>query len=126
MFKMVDKKKIEEVLAKMMDDITSLEGIIAAKTDGTVIVGQTIMDTDQAGLQAITTGMLKAAKEAVSVCNIAKKGKIQEMLITSEKGFLLLAGAGDLVLIAIGGEDAKSQLALIRKSLKIELSKLIG
>lgn len=122
---MVDREHVEAVLAKMMDEIPTLEGLIAAKTDGTIIVGQTITDLDQSGLQAITNGMLSSAKNAVSVCNVARKGKIQELLITSEKGFIMLVGAGDLVLIAIGGEDTKAHLALIRKSLISELSKLI-
>ena len=43
---MVDKKIFEQKMAELMDVVPECEGLIAADTNGKVLVGQTLLDMD--------------------------------------------------------------------------------
>ena len=50
---MVDKKLLEQKLAELMDIVPECEGLIAADSNGKVLVGQTITELDAFAHQSI-------------------------------------------------------------------------
>lgn len=111
---MVDKAKIEAALAKLMDDVEQIEGLIAADSDGKVIVGQTITEMNH---EKIAKDCIAIIKSSDVLGKEIDKGKLQDITLTLEDGYAVLVGSDALNLIGLAGKDALTSLALIRRNL---------
>ena len=112
---MVDKKVLEQKLAKLMDEISEIEMLIALDNKGTVLVGQTITEMDKT---AIAKTALDTFLKARVLGKSTAKGGVQAMTITMEKGSGCIVGNDALIIVSIQGTDAMNSIALILRSIK--------
>ncbi|MFX1304794.1 MAG: roadblock/LC7 domain-containing protein [Promethearchaeota archaeon] len=117
---MVDKKVLEQKLAELMDIVPECEGLIAADTNGKVMIGQTITEMDHGKIAKACAAIIKDSN------NLGKdigKGGLKTTTIELENGFAVLVGSEKNVLIALAGLDGRSSLALLKRNL-ISISSL--
>ncbi|MHA1506659.1 MAG: hypothetical protein ACTSR0_05700 [Candidatus Asgardarchaeia archaeon] len=118
-------ESIESLLSDIMESHPLIEGLIASNSKGEILSGQTIIDIDFDGMTTIAKSVLQIAKSALRMSNICKKGKIRDFVVTCEKGYFVVVGMEDVILIAITGLDAKSEIGLIRKTMISRLSEVV-
>ncbi|MHA1596913.1 MAG: hypothetical protein ACTSYT_00640 [Candidatus Asgardarchaeia archaeon] len=118
-------ESIEGLLSDIMESHPLIEGLIASNSKGEILSSQTIIDIDFDGMTTIAKSVLQIAKNALKVSNVCKKGKIRDFIVACEKGYFIVVGMEDVVLIAIAGLDAKSEIGLIRKTMINKLSEVI-
>lgn len=111
---MVDKKKLEQSLASLMDAVEECEGLIAADNNGNVIIGQTLTEMNH---DKIAKECIRIMVDSDKVGQSTAKGKLQDITLTLEDGFLILVGSENINLIALAGIDALPSLALLRRNL---------
>ena len=122
---MVDKTKVEKILAQVMDEVPSIEGLIAAKTNGEILAGQIITSVSKEVQEGFIKSLLSGAKHLASAIKVVDKGELQDFLINTKKGSILLVGAADLVITAIVGVDGRANIALIKKTLTSVLKQIV-
>ncbi|MFX1409062.1 MAG: roadblock/LC7 domain-containing protein [Promethearchaeota archaeon] len=117
----MDKKELEKKLAELMDIVPECEGLIAAESNGKVLVGQTITEMDHGKIAKTCATIIKDSN------NLGKdtgKGSLKTTTIELENGFAVLVGDSDKnVLIALAGLDGKASLGLLKRNL-ISISNL--
>ncbi|MFW9949502.1 MAG: roadblock/LC7 domain-containing protein [Candidatus Thorarchaeota archaeon] len=116
---MVDKKVLEQKMAELMDVVPECEGLIAADTNGKVIIGQTLLEMDH---DPIAKSCATIMKETNNFGKDIGKGSLQATTIELEKGYAVLVGSDTTILIALAGLDGKSSLSLLKRHL-IAISK---
>jgi predicted regulator of Ras-like GTPase activity (Roadblock/LC7/MglB family) len=116
---MVDKEKIEQGLATIMDQIPEVEGLIAADYDGNVLTGQTLTQMDHS---KIVKSMLEVLEASKGLSTQIEKGDVSEIRVSSDEGFTLIIVGKDVLFVAITGTDAASSLGLIVRNLTVALS----
>ncbi len=110
----MSKDEVERSLAKIMDEIPAIEGIVATDLKGNIITGKTIVEMD---LDKIVQNLVKIAEASGGLTTI-EKGNVQEVDITFDDGFALILCSGDKIIMAFAGQDAKSDRVLISMNLK--------
>jgi len=110
----MDKKVIEKKLAELMDIVPECEGLIAADTNGKVLVGQTIIEMDHNLIAKACTNIIK---ESNALGKNISKGKLKTTTIELDEGFAVLVGSEALILIALAGLDGRSSLSLLKRNL---------
>jgi len=118
MIEMVEKEKVEQALAQIMDQIPEVEGLIAADYNGNVLIGQTLTEMNHKKLIEETLSVINASKK---LSKEIEKGGIKEIRLSSEEGFTLIILGKDLVFCAITGTDAAPSLGLIVRNLTVVL-----
>jgi predicted regulator of Ras-like GTPase activity (Roadblock/LC7/MglB family) len=120
----VDKSKIEQVVADTMASNADIEGIIVCDAKGKVVFGHTlaggIKHADVAKL------VVQIAGSSSQLTTAADKGGLKEVSIASEKGFVIILGDVKLVLAGIAGEGARESMGLLRMALKRALLAIVG
>jgi predicted regulator of Ras-like GTPase activity (Roadblock/LC7/MglB family) len=117
---MASKDQLEKKLAELMDIVPECEGLIAADSDGKVIIGQTITDMDH---KSIAKACLAIINDSNSLGKNIGKGTLKVTTIELENGFAVLVGSDKTILIALAGLDGKASLSLLKRNL-ISISKL--
>ncbi|MFW9824095.1 MAG: roadblock/LC7 domain-containing protein [Candidatus Thorarchaeota archaeon] len=117
---MVDKKVLEQKLAELMDIVPECEGLIAADSNGKVIIGQTITEMDH---EKIAKACVAIIKDSNTLGKDTGKGGLKTTTIELEDGFAVLVGSEKSTLIALAGSDGRSSLALLKRNL-ISISNL--
>jgi len=117
---MVDKKVLEQKLAELMDIVPECEGLIAADSNGKVIIGQTITDMDHSKIAKACVAIIK---DSNTLGKDTDKGSLKTTTIELERGFAVLVGSEKNTLIALAGSDGRSSLALLKRNL-ISISNL--
>ncbi|UCD01646.1 MAG: roadblock/LC7 domain-containing protein [Promethearchaeota archaeon] len=117
---MVDKKVLEQKLAELMDIVPECEGLIAADSNGKVMIGQTITEMDHGKIAKACATIIK---DSNALGKDTGKGGLKTTTIELEKGFAVLVGSEKSVLIALAGLDGRSSLALLKRNL-ISISNL--
>ena len=110
----MDKKELEKKLAELMDIVPECEGLIAADMNGKVIIGQTITDMNHGTIAKACSTIVRDSN------NLGKdigKGNLKTTTIELEKGFAVLVGSDQTVLIALAGLDGKASLSLLKRNL---------
>jgi predicted regulator of Ras-like GTPase activity (Roadblock/LC7/MglB family) len=110
----MDKKLIEQKLAELMDIVPECEGLIAADSNGKVIIGQTITEMNH---NAIAKACANIIKDSNTLGKDIGKGKLKTTTIELDSGFAILVGSDALVLIGLAGLDGKASLSLLRRNL---------
>jgi predicted regulator of Ras-like GTPase activity (Roadblock/LC7/MglB family) len=120
----VDKEKIEKVVADTMASNADIEGIIVCDAKGKVVFGHTlaggIKHADVAKL------VVQIAANSSKLTASTDKGGLKEVSIASEKGFVIILGDVKVVLAAIAGEAARESMGLLRMALKRALLSIVG
>ncbi len=117
----MNKKELEKKLAELMDIVPECEGLIAADSQGKVIVGQTITEMDHGKIAKACAAIIKDSNK---LGNDIGKGGLKTTTIELENGFAVLVGGSDKnVLIALAGLDGKASLGLLKRNL-ISISNL--
>jgi len=120
---MVDKAKIESVVAQTMAANADIQGIVVCDDKGKVLFGHTvtagIKHTDVASLIA------KISANSSQLVSAVDKGSLKEISIASDKGYVIVLGDVQLVLAAIAGEGAKESMGLLRIALKRALMSMV-
>ncbi|TXT60107.1 MAG: Roadblock/LC7 domain protein [Promethearchaeota archaeon] len=116
----MSKETIEPKLAQLMDLVPECEGLIAADTDGNVIVGQTLTEMDHG---SIAKACAKILSDSNTLGNDIGKGTVKNTTIELEGGYAVLAGSEKLLLIALAGVDGRASLGLLKRNL-ISISNL--
>ncbi|HEC40688.1 MAG TPA: hypothetical protein ENI29_20770 [bacterium] len=117
---MVEKKILEQKLAELMDIVPECEGLIAADSEGKVIIGQTLTDMDHGKIAKACATIIK---DSNTLGKDIGKGGLKTTTIELESGFAVLIGTKENVLIALAGSDGRSSLALLKRNL-ISISNL--
>ncbi|MHA1917276.1 MAG: hypothetical protein ACTSUV_03060 [Candidatus Ranarchaeia archaeon] len=110
-----NRDRVEKALSKFMDSVPELEGILAFDPAANVVSGQMLVEINQAKL---ASDVLKLAKNAASISQTLGKGKIVEMVVRSQEGYIVVVGQSGIIICAFTGLDAKRQLALITRELE--------
>ncbi|MHA2008419.1 MAG: roadblock/LC7 domain-containing protein [Promethearchaeota archaeon] len=117
---MVDKKVLESKMAELMDIVPECEGLIAADSNGKVIIGQTITEMDHGKIAKACSTIIK---DSNTLGKDIGKGGLKTTTIELENGFAVLVGSEKSVLIGLAGMDGRSSLALLKRNL-ISISNL--
>ncbi|MFX1238641.1 MAG: roadblock/LC7 domain-containing protein [Promethearchaeota archaeon] len=110
----MDKKAIEKKLAELMDAVPECEGLIAAHTDGKVIVGQTLTEMDHGSIAIACSSIIK---DANTLGVKTGKGALKDTTIELESGFAVIVSSASVVLIALAGTDGRPSLGLLKRNL---------
>ncbi|MHA1934312.1 MAG: hypothetical protein ACW97A_03430 [Candidatus Thorarchaeota archaeon] len=121
---MVDKAKVEKIVAETMASNADIQGIILSDAKGKVLFGHTlsggVQHSDVAGLA------VKIAANSSQLSAGLDKGGLKEVSIASEQGFVIILGDVKVVLAAFVGEEARESMGLVRMALKRALLSIVG
>ncbi len=121
---MVDKAKIEKVVAETMAANVDIQGIIVCDAKANVMFAHTITaDVDHSEIADLA---VKIAANSALLSTKLDKGQLNEISIASEKGFILILGDVKLVLAGIAGEGARESLGLLHIALKRALRAMVS
>ncbi|MEM2142850.1 MAG: hypothetical protein QXS20_05990 [Candidatus Thorarchaeota archaeon] len=121
---MVDKSKIERIIADTMAANTDIQGIIACDSNGRVIFGHTI--TADIKHTSVAENAVKISTSAAQLVAGVDKGGLKEISIAADKGLVIILGDVNIILIAIAGETARESLGLLRIALKRALVSMVS
>lgn len=111
----MNKKEITEKLAKLMDDIPEIEGLIALDPKGKLIVGQTLTKMD---LDVIAKATQQAFSKSGALGSTISKGNVQSILLTFDEGSSCIVGNDELIIASLQGNDASTSVSLILRTMK--------
>lgn len=121
---MVDKAKIEKVVADTMAANVDIQGIIVCDAKANVMFAHTITaDVDHSEIADLA---VKITANSALLSTKLDKGQLSEISIASEKGFILILGDVKLVLAGIAGEGARESLGLLHIALKRALRAMVS
>ena len=106
------KEEVEPQLQQVMDAVPVCEGLLFAKTNGEVLVGQTITEMDHKAIAKSIGQMVNSKHDSVN------KGALVDLTIGLEKGYLVAVVKDDEQLIGLLGEDGKTSVGLLLRQLK--------
>lgn len=121
---MVDKAKIEQVVAETMAANADIQGIIVCDAKSKILFSHTI--TGDVKHSDVAKLAVKIAADSAQLASSVDKGGLNEVSIASEKGFVIILGDEKLVLAGIAGEAARESLGLLRIALKRALRLIIA
>jgi predicted regulator of Ras-like GTPase activity (Roadblock/LC7/MglB family) len=121
---MVDKAKIEKIVADTMAANADIEGVVVCDTKAKVIFGHTVM----AGVKhsEVADLAVKIATNSSGLAGKLDKGGLNEVSIASEKGFIVVLGDVKMVLAGIAGQGARESLGLLRMALRRALRAMVA
>jgi hypothetical protein len=105
-------------LSSVMDAVPVAEGLILCDPTGKVLIGQTLTEMNHTEIAKKTLQLLKTEIPALG------KGKIIDLTIGLDTGFLIAVANDEGILIGILGEDGKSSVGLLTRQLKNIMSSL--
>ncbi|MHA1246147.1 MAG: roadblock/LC7 domain-containing protein [Candidatus Thorarchaeota archaeon] len=121
---MVDKAKIEKIVADVMAANADIQGIVVCDAKGNVIFGHTITgDVKHAEVAKLA---VKIAANSAQLVSGLDQGGLKEVTIASEKGLVVILGDVELVLAGIAGETAREAMGLIRIALRRALLNMVA
>lgn len=110
----MSKEVIEQKLAQLMDTVPECEGVIAADPEGSVIVGQTLVEMDHEKIAKACSAIIK---DSNALGQDIGKGGLRNTTISLEEGFAVLVGSETIILIALAGLDGQASLGLLKRNL---------
>ncbi|MFX0106776.1 MAG: hypothetical protein ACFE7R_00675 [Candidatus Hodarchaeota archaeon] len=121
---MVDKSKIEQVVAETMAANEDLQGIVVCNAKGEVIFGHSIA----AGIKHddVADLVVKIAGNSSQLSSRLDKGGLKEVSIAADSGFIIILGDVKIVLAGLAGESARESLGLVRIALRRALMSMLG
>ncbi len=121
---MVDKSKIEKIVAETMSANPDIQGMIVCDAAGKVIFGHTLTgDVKQANVSSLA---VKITTSAAQLLKEIDKGALKEVSIAGEMGIVIILGDVNMVLAAIAGETARESMGLLRIALRRALVSMVS
>lgn len=111
----MSKSELEPKLAQVMSDISETEGIVALDPAGKLISGQTIEDMNKNTIAETVSQLIQCVNKLGGIIN---KGKVTEVTLGLEKGFVTVEVGSKYSIAAFVDNDGKSQLALLSRTIK--------
>jgi predicted regulator of Ras-like GTPase activity (Roadblock/LC7/MglB family) len=121
---MVDKTKIESIVAETMASNADIQGVIVCDSKGKVIFGHTI--TADVQHPRVAELAVKISATSAQLAAGVDKGGLKEVSIAADQGLVLILGDVKLVLVAIAGEAARESMGLLRIALKRALINMVS
>ncbi|MCF2135714.1 MAG: roadblock/LC7 domain-containing protein [Candidatus Thorarchaeota archaeon] len=121
---MVDKAKIENIVAEVMAANADIQGIVVCDAKGKVIFGHTV--TEDVNQTEVAKLAVKIAGNSAQLVSGLEQGGLKEVTIASEKGLVVILGDVEMVLAGIAGETAREAMGLIRIALRRALLNMVG
>lgn len=109
---MSSKEELAPKLESIMSEIAVCEGLVLAKNNGEVLIGQTITDMNHSTIAKSVSKIFKANIDALN------KGKLLEMTLGMDEGFLLAVKNKNFMVLGFLGTDGKSSVGLLLRQLK--------
>jgi predicted regulator of Ras-like GTPase activity (Roadblock/LC7/MglB family) len=106
------KEEVEPQLQQVMDAVPVCEGLLFAKANGEVFVGQTITEMDHKAIAKAIGQMANSKHDSVN------KGALVDLTIGLEKGYIVAVLKDEELLIGLLGEDGKTSVGLLLRQLK--------
>lgn len=120
----MSEKLVEEV-TKFRDQIPELEGLLVSKLDGTMLWGDTLKTLNHDFILSSVSVVVKAMKK---VSESIEKKAVRIIDAEIDDGFVTILATDKGIIVGFFGEDARSQLGIIKKNLKmfmINIGKLL-
>ena len=114
-------EKLVKEATEFRDEIPEIEGLLISKLDGTKLWGDTLKDLNHDFILSSTSVVVKATKK---VSESIEKKAVKMIEIEIEGGFAIILTTTKGSVVAFFGEDARSQLGIIKKNLKTFLAKI--
>lgn len=112
---MHSEERIRKVFLKLMDEITTIEGLVAISRDGTVLASEAISKSPS---DTVLTKLAKMITEANDLSKEMGKGGIKEIHLVGDEGYIIIASSSTMSLVALASSDARAQLGLIMVNLR--------
>ncbi len=109
---MSSKEELAPKLQSIMSELSVCEGLVLAKNNGEVLLGQTLTDMNHDSIAKSVSKMFKTKIDNLS------KGNISEMTLGLEEGFLIAVKNKNLMVLGFLGTDGKSSVGLLLRQLK--------
>jgi len=109
---MSSKEELAPKLEQIMSEISVCEGLVLAKNNGEVLLGQTLTEMDH---NTIAKSVSKIFKTKIDALN---KGNMTEMTLGLDEGFLIAVKNKNLMVLGFLGTDGKSSVGLLLRQLK--------
>ncbi|MFW9923849.1 MAG: hypothetical protein ACFFDW_11245 [Candidatus Thorarchaeota archaeon] len=114
-------EKLVEEATKFRDQIPELEGILIGKLDGTKVWADTLKDANHEFILTSASVVVRATKK---LSESIEKKIIKEIDAEIEGGFITILVSDNAIIVGYFGEDARSQLGIIKKNLRMFASKI--
>ena len=114
-------KELVKVATKIRDQIPELEGLMICKLDGTKLWGDTLKDLNHDFILSSASLTIRAIKK---ISESVEKKEIKLVDIELEDGFVTIVVLAKALVVGFFGEDARSQLGVIKKNLRAFASKI--
>ncbi len=121
---MVDKAKVESIVADVMAANADIQGIVVCNAKGEVIFGHTI--TEDIKHADVAKLAVKIAGDSAELVAGLDQGGLKEVTIASEKGLVVILGDAEIILAGIAGETAREAMGLIRIALRRALLNMVA
>jgi hypothetical protein len=121
---MIDKAKIEAIVAQTMAASADIQGMIVCDAKGKVLFGHTI--TGDIRHPEIAELAVKISATSAQLVAGVDKGGLKEIDLTADQGLVMILGDVKLVLTAIAGEAARESLGLLRMALRRALVSMVS
>ena len=109
---MSSKEELAPKLQSIMSELSVCEGLVLAKNNGEVLLGQTLTDMNHGSIAKSVSKMFKTKIDNLS------KGNISEMTLGLDEGFLIAVKNKNLMVLGFLGTDGRSSVGLLLRQLK--------
>jgi len=108
-------EKLVNAATEFRDEIPELEGLLIGKLDGTKLWGDTLKDQNHEFILSSASVAIRATKKLSEAID---KKNIKNIDIEIDGGYVTIIALKKGIVIGFYGEDARTQLGIIKKNLK--------
>ena len=105
-----------EEATKFRDKIPELEGLLIGKLDGSIIWADTLKDLNHEFILSSASLVYRAMRKT---SESIEKNEIEEISAEIKGGYLVILIAKKSMIVGFCGDDARSQLAIIKQNLRM-------
>ena len=109
---MSSKEELAPKLESIMSEISVCEGLVLAKNNGDVLIGQSLTEMDHDSIAKHVSKIFKTKMESLN------KGNLLEMTLGLDEGFLIAVKNEELMVLGFLGSDGRSSVGLLLRQLK--------
>ncbi|MBN1328747.1 MAG: hypothetical protein JXA54_04665 [Candidatus Heimdallarchaeota archaeon] len=108
-------EKLVSAAKEFRDEIPELEGLLIGKIDGEKIWGDTLKNLNHEFILSSASVALRATKK---LSESIEKNQIKNIDIEIDEGYVSIVVLKKGIVVGFYGDDARSQLAIIKKNLR--------
>jgi len=116
----MNRDEIKSILVGFINKSSHIESAAVMTRDGIPLVSCLTGGVDPGTLSAVSASLLSLANKTLSQMT---KGKLQQVLIQGDEGFVLLVGVGDNAVLSITSEP-DSKLGILLHEAKLSARKI--